>query len=233
MSGKFTLATFYKSREWYNLMQYIKMDRVNEDGQLICEHCGKPIVKTYDAIGHHTTYLTEENVNDRNISLNEELIQVVHHKCHNEIHNKFGYIQKQIFLVYGSPLSGKTTWVEKVKNEGDLIVDIDSIWECVSGCKRYVKPPRLNAVVFSIRDRLLECVKFRTGKWDNAYIVGGYPLINERERLCKELGAREIYIESTKEECLLRLKACEDRDPKEWKKYIEEWWRRYRPIEFM
>ena len=231
MSGKFTLANFYKSDEWFELTRVIRLERVNSDGVVICEHCGKPITKAYDCICHHyKTYLTDDNVNDYNISLNPENIMLVHHKCHNEIHNKLGYIKREIYLVYGSPLSGKTSYVKSVMNEGDLILDIDNIWECVSGCDRYIKPGKLNAVVFGTRDLLLDMVRMRVGKWDNAYIVGGYPLISERERLIKALGAREIYIESTKEECLNRLKDVKDgRDKKQWEEFVNDWWQRYAP----
>lgn len=225
----YRLDTFYQSKEWRKLVSLIRLERVNEDGNIICEHCGKPIVSKYDCIGHHTTFLTEDNVNDADISLNPDRIQLVHHRCHNKIHNKLGYKRKEIYLVYGSPLSGKTTYVNSVREPGDLIIDIDNIWECVSGCDRYVKPPRLNSVVFGMRDYLMDCVKVRRGKWNNCYIVGGYPLISERERLCKTLGAKEIYIESTKEECLERLELTDNRDKTEWKKFIENWWRRYTP----
>ena len=229
----YTLQNFYKSEAWYNLTRVIKMERLDKDGQLICEHCGQPIVREYDAICHHTEYLTEDNVNDSKISLNPEKIQVVHHKCHNRIHEKFGYIKREVYLVYGSPMSGKTTWVKQVMCEGDLIIDIDNIWQFVSGLERYKKPQRLNAVVFGTRDLLIQMVKRRVGKWNNAYIVGGYPLISERERLCKELGAREIYIDSTKEKCYERLYECEDgRDKNQWKTFIDEWWDRYAPGTF-
>lgn len=225
----FKLDTFYKSREWRKLVNLIKLQRVNEDGNIICEYCGKPIIRAYDCIGHHTTFLTEDNVNDASISLNPELIQLVHHVCHNKIHNKLGYIRKEIYLVYGSPLSGKTSYVESVREPGDLIINIDNIWECVSGCDKYTKPPRLNSVVFGVRDYLLDCVKVRRGKWNNCYIVGGYPLISERERLCKTLGAREIYIDSTKEQCLERLELSDNIEKTKWTEYIEDWWRKYTP----
>lgn len=225
----YTLQNFYKSKQWQKLLEVIKLERLTEDGQLICWHCGKPIIDKYDAIGHHTIFLTEENVNNSEISLNPELIQLVHHKCHNKIHNKLGYTKREIFLVYGSPLSGKSTYVKSVSEPGDLIIDIDRVWSCVSGCPLHVKPPKLNSVVFGLRDRLLEMVKYRVGRWDNCYIIGGYPLISERERLCKELGAREIFIDTPKEECLQRLTKAEDRDQEAYKKYIEEWWRRFTP----
>lgn len=224
----YTLDTFYRSKQWQKLLEAIKLERTNEDGQIICWHCKKPIVNKYDCIGHHTIFLTEDNVNNADISLNPKLIQLVHHRCHNLIHNKLGYTKREIFLVYGSPLSGKSTYVKTVAEPGDLIIDINNIWSCVSGIDN-TKPPKLNAVVFGIRDRLLEMVKYRVGRWDNCYIVGGYPLISERERLCKELGAREIFIDTSKEVCIQRLNESEDKNLSDYLKFIDEWWRKYSP----
>ena len=223
----FELSTFYRTKEWRKLLDVIKNDRVNEDGQIICEHCGKPIVKAYDIIGHHKKELTEENVNDAEVSLNPDNVALVHHRCHNYIHGKLGYSMRQVYLVYGSPLSGKTSWVNENASEGDLIIDMDSIWQCVSGCKRYVKPPRLKSIVFKVRDMLIESVKYRYGKWSNCYLIGGYPYAAERERLIKDIGAREIFIDVPKEECLRRLHADPDRNCEEYERYIEEWFERF------
>ena len=75
-------------------------------------------------------------------------------------------------------MSGKTTWVNSVHQAGDLVVDMDSIWQCVSGLNRFQKPMALNAVVFGVRDYLIDSVRMRRGKWNNAYVIGGYPLIS-------------------------------------------------------
>ena len=228
----FDLFTFYRSKEWQKLLQQIKQERLDQDGQIICEECGRPIVRAYDIIGHHKTELTPENVNDYAISLNPENIALVHHRCHNIIHDKLGMMKtREVFIVYGPPLSGKTSWVKENKNDGDLVIDLDNIWESITGGPRYSKPPRLKAVAFKIRDAEIEAAKYRQGKWLNAYIIGGYPLQGERERLAKELGAREIYIEASEEECIARLEAEPDggRDKEEWRGYIAEWFRRYTP----
>ena len=226
----FDLFSFYRSNEWRRLLAVIKNERVNDDGEVICAYCKKPITRQYDIIGHHVTELTEENVNDYSISLNPDNIQLVHHRCHNYIHDKLGNTCRKIYIVYGSPLSGKTTWVRDNMSDGDLILDIDNIWQAVSGCDRYIKPKRLNAVVFKVRDTMLEAIQYRLGKWRNAYIVGGYPLISERERLCKQLGAELIFIETSKAECLQRLESIEDgRDKDEWRGYIERWFAEYTP----
>ena len=223
-----SLYNFYRSDEWENLLTILKLERVDSQKNIICSHCGKPIVKKYDCIGHHIIELTEENYTDAMISLNPDNIQLVHHKCHNLIHNKLFSGNRQVFIVYGSPCSGKTSYVSEAMTEGDLIIDIDSIWQCVSGCSRYVKPNRLKSVVFSARDNLLESVKYRRGKWLNAYIIGGYPFKAERERLIDMLGAREIFIDTPKEECINRLLASEDgRDIEQWVKYIDDWWLQY------
>jgi dephospho-CoA kinase len=204
---------------------------MHEDGFVYDEVTNKPITKAYDIILHHIIELTEENVNDYDISLNPQNIQIVSHKTHNILHDKLGYKNREVYLVYGSPLSGKSTWVEKNMSEGDLIIDMDRIWHCVSGMPLYIKPNRLKSIVFKMRDELIDCVKYRLGKWNNAYIVGGYPLQSERERLAKDLGAREILIEATQEECLERLEACDDgRDHEEWKKYISDWFERSKII---
>jgi hypothetical protein len=219
-----SLYNFYRSKEWVNLLQVLKLERVDSQGNIICEHCGRPITRKYDVIGHHVIELTEENYADANISLNPDNIKLVCHKCHNIIHNKLYSGNRQVFIVYGSPLSGKSSWVNENMSEGDLVIDIDNIWECVSGQPRYVKPNRLKGVVFAVRDNLLESVKYRRGKWNSCYIIGGYPYKAERERLCDMLGAREIFIDTPYEECVKRLNRCEDRDKKLWEQYIGDWW---------
>jgi len=223
-----SLYNFYRSDEWERLLQILKGERLDSQGYIICAECGKPIVRAYDCIGHHIIELTEENYTDANISLNPDNIALIHHKCHNRIHNKLGYAQRQVYVVYGSPLSGKSSYVAEAMAEGDLIVDMDSIWQCVSGCERYVKPNRLKSVVFAVRDNLLESVRYRRGKWLNAYIIGGYPFKAERDRLIDTLGAREVFIDTDKDTCIKRLLETEDgRDREQWLKYIEDWWLQY------
>ena len=223
----FTLSSFYRSKEWEGLLKQLRIERLNDEGQIICEYCGKPITKAYDMIGHHKEALTDFNVNDFSVSLNPENISFVHHRCHNYIHNKLGYVAREVFLVYGAPLSGKTSWVNDNMNAGDLVIDMDSIWQCISGCNRYVKPNRLKSVAFKVRDSLLEAVKYRYGKWNNAYIIGGYPLRSERERLCKELGAREVFIQCERDECVERLNNSDRSLMREYVQYIDDWFAKY------
>ena len=229
----FELSSFYKTKQWESLIAQIKIERVNEEGELLCEMCGKPISKAYDAICHHVIPLTEENVNDFNISLNPSNIQILHHKCHNITHDKLGHSERQVFIVYGAPFSGKHDWVMENKDDGDLILEMDSLWMALTGAPRYIHPNRMKSVVFKARDTILEAVKYRLGKWTNAYVIGGYPLVSERERIIKELGAREVFIDSPREICIYNLysysEAGEPIDVKEYEGFIDEWFARYSP----
>jgi len=213
----FRLDNFYKSDEWEKLRARLMLERLTPEGELICARCGKPISKPYDCIGHHKVELTEDNVNDYSMSLNPENVELIHFKCHNQIHKRFGGFSQSVYLVYGAPCSGKTTWVRSVAEPDDLILDLDSIWESLCISDRFHKPNRLKANVFGVRDTILEQIKTRTGQWRNAYVIGGYPLRSDRDRLCSLLRAKPIYIEATREECLSRAKR------ELWKDYIENW----------
>ena len=104
---------------------------------------------------------------------------------------------------------------------------MDNIWECISGQERYIKPYQLKQYTFKIRDCILEGIRYRLGTWTNAYIIGGYPFKTERDRLIKELNAKEIFINCTKGECLQRLKADKQRNFDEWEQYINKWFDEY------
>ena len=222
------LSEFYKSEEWKRFREVVIAERTAPDGFIYDEETGQPIIRKYDIILHHKIFLTEENVNDYAVSLNPENIEIVSHKTHNAIHDRLGYIRKEVFLIYGPPLSGVTGYAAETASEGDLLVDMDNIWECISGQERYIHPPRLNAVAFGVRDFLLDCVKTRRGKWNNAYICGGFPLISDRERIQMETGARLVYMETTKEECLQRAADLDRQETRAaYREYIEDWFRKY------
>lgn len=223
-----TLSEFYRSKEWADFRAYLIAERTAADGFVYDEITGKPIVKAYDIILHHKTELTLENVNDISITLNPENIQIVSFRTHNEIHNRFGSWTRHVYLVYGSPLSGKSSYVKERAGIHDIIIDVDKIYACISNNPPYIKSGRLYDCKEAVQQALFDCIKYKRGKWVNAFIIGGYPFKGERERLAAEYGAEEIFIDCTKEEALSRLEVVQDgRDKKEYEKYIDTWFSRY------
>lgn len=169
-------TSFYQSKEWLATRQRIIYDRL-VNGETICEYCHEPIYKKYDIILHHKKELTFENYTNAAVSLNPENIMIVHHKCHNLIHNNLNRVPNKIYIVYGSPLAGKSSYVKEQMQYGDMIIDVDRIWECISGINHLDgKPDGLKRNVFAIRDILYDQVKKRVGLYNNCYIVGGFGL---------------------------------------------------------
>ena len=218
------LQSFYKSDAWEKLRRVLMYERTNENGYIICEHCHKPIVRAYDCIGHHKIELTEQNVDDAMISLNPDNIMLIHHRCHNQIHERFGHEwRRRVYIVYGSPCSGKTTWVRENAGKNDIVLDMDSIWQCITVNDRTCKPQRLNQNVFGIRDCIMDQIRMRVGKWQTAFVIGGYPNKYERERIADLLGAELIFIDTDMETCLLRA------PNEEWRGFISDWFADYMP----
>lgn len=58
-----------------------------------CFICGKKIIGMYHV--DHEIELTEFNYQDPSISLNPELLRVMHRKCHDKRHGRFGYEEKE------------------------------------------------------------------------------------------------------------------------------------------
>lgn len=214
-----SLSSFYRSKEWENFRKIFLAERLARDGEIIDEVTKRPIVNKYDVILHHKIHLNETNVFDYNISLNPDNIMVVSHKTHNDIHNRFGSYTRHIYIVYGSPCSGKSTYVNDVALKDDLIIDIDRIYNAINNDRSN----RLYTNVMSIYRHLIDVVKTRNGQWINAYIVRGFPLRGERERLAKELNAELIFIDTDKQTCLDRSKLKSN----DYYKYVDDWFDKY------
>ena len=215
-------SNFYRSKEWESFRLTLINERTNEQGFVICAKCGKPILKRYDIIGHHKIELTDENVNDYSVSLNPDNVDLIHFRCHNEYHERFNGFSQRVYLVWGSPCAGKSTWVKENAHPDDLIVDLDRLWEAVCFSPREQKPGRLKANVFGLRDELINQIRMRKGTWRNAYVIGGYPHAVDRDRLCDLLRAEAIHIDTPREVCL-------ERASETWKKFVEDWWEDYTP----
>lgn len=238
-----TLTQFYNGEDWRFCKAQVAQERLKEGG-LYCEHCGGVIVKSFNPnaknnkgaiVYHHKTHLTADNVNDAYISINPENIAVLHWQCHNEVHGRFNgtavAIERKVYLVTGAPCSGKTTFVRERMQAGDLVLDIDDIWQTVSGQPRYTKPNALKPIVFNMRLALKEQIAKGAGSWRNAYIIESLPLATDRKREAERYKAHNceiITMEATREECLNRLYLMPNgRDVKAYEEYINSYFDDY------
>ena len=238
---------FYRGEDWANCKTQVLQKRMKSDGSIICEHCGKPIIKGFNPqannnsgaiVFHHKIYLNNYNVNDASISINPDNIAIVHWNCHNQIHERFGFSggnnipEKKVYLITGASCSGKTTFVKDRIQTNDIVLDIDDIWQMVSGQERYTKPNSLKPIIFKIRDELKELIQRGTGTWRNAFIIESLPSKQDREREAdryKAFNVEIITMDATKEECLQRLhNNPSGRDVKAYEGYINDYYSRFK-----
>lgn len=219
------LFSFYRSSEWESLRRQVTLGSVNAEGDLICEHCGKPIVHQYDAICHHKIELTEANVHDALIALNPDNIMVVHHRCHNAIHERFGFqtMTRHIFVVWGSPCAGKSEYVRANAGKNDIVIDIDALYDAVGvqGNRGAVK----NNVMQLYRS-LADMIRTRNGRWRCAWIIRTLPLPIDRDMIVRDLGGGElIHIDTPMDVCMERAKNRGG----DWVDWTAQFWDRFKP----
>lgn len=228
------LKRFYSSVAWLTFRTQIIQSRM-KDGRVICEKCGKSIVVSKHIHVHHIHELSEDNYKDVNISMNPDNVLVWCHNCHNKHHGRFnggGHKRKEksVYIVYGPPCSGKKSYVIEHMEAGDIVVDVDSIYEAITLLPRYDKPDILKYNVFAIRNALIDNIRTRYGGFRTAWIIGGYPRKAEREKLAKDLKANLIYMNADRDECVKRLDGCNDyrKEHKEdWITYIDKWFEEF------
>lgn len=79
---------FYNTSEWRRLRSYIL-----EKNHYLCEQCDKPA-----KIVHHIEWITERNLNDPTVTLNEDNLMAVCQDCHNRIHTAKGIVQEGLMF---------------------------------------------------------------------------------------------------------------------------------------
>lgn len=222
------IHAFYCRKDYLDLAQACK---IKSGG--VCAKCGG-VFDISELRPHHKVELTLDNIDDVNVTLNPDNIEVLCHDCHNAAHKRFGYAvgAKHVYLVYGSPCAGKTTYVNSVATRNDLIVDLDKIHRAICICGLYDKPDATKRVAFNVRDYLLDEVRTATPrrKWQDAYIIGTYPDRIDRDVFVQDYGAELVHIDTSKEECIKR--AYQDIERSSIRDAVIGWinayWERYR-----
>lgn len=214
---------FYKSKKWQAFREYAIGRKLAENGEITCAICGKPILEKRDLIAHHKERLNDDNCNDVSIALNIDNIEFVHRACHEREHGRLFRFpdSRGVFLVYGPPFAGKSTIVREQAHGDDLIIDFNALHDAI-GIER---SRALLSPCMQLREAGFAIIERRTGLWRRAFVIGGYPDKNERDRLKERLGAKEIFIDVSEEECLSRAKNDDE------KKWVKKWFNTYRRTE--
>ena len=217
---------FYKSTRW-------KKARASYLASIsyICERCGRLATMV-----HHKTYITEDNIDDPDITLSFDNFEGLCDTCHQHEHHKTSASNStvdgvafdesgqlvevktpDVFLVYGPPAGGKTTWCKEHARDNDIVVDLDVI--------RNRMHVDLNAALKYRWNIYKQIANGETGCQGSIYIIETAPSRGRREKLDKLMRFKDvILIDPGKQECLKRAEADLGRTDKEMQRRIIESW---------
>lgn len=131
-----------------------------------------------------------------------------------------------IFLIYGAPCSGKTTWANERAGENDLIVDLDSIKSALCKTNPHKEGYPFLDPVLEIRGVLLSWLESHKRDEGRAFVIGGFPKRAQRMKIAIDLGASLIYCDTSEEECLKRAETCR---PAGYDEVVRQWFEDYEP----
>lgn len=82
------------------------------------------------------------------------------------------YDTKRVFVINGSPGSGKSTYVKSKIKQGDIALDFDKLTAALALDDALYgdRKPQLD-VALAAREAIFEQIQYRLGDWQNAYVI--------------------------------------------------------------
>lgn len=226
---------FYDSAKWEKC-RTAYMSQVN----WICERCGNPA-----ALVHHKKYINESNIHDPAITLNFDNLEALCQECHNDEHVKAwrkpvdtvfddeGNVvyAPRVFLISGAPGSGKSTYVRNNKKFGDLVLDLDFIGAALIGEPENIHKSydNLLSIVLAVRETIYNAIANNKGNWKRAFVITTQANVLELNSIAQRLKAEIIIMNTSKEECLRRIKNDFSRKHRQnlFERLVIEWFNTY------
>lgn len=139
-----------------------------------------------------------------------------------------------INIVCGPPGSGKTTYVLKEKHRGDVIIDLDLLFQAVTGLPMYDRPEALLGFVIDLKRAAIEqAVFFHTKNMiSNVWIITGGAKAEDRCEIARYYRADHVYVlNPSTDECVRRISLDTRRNSKlvHWRKIVQKWKREFQP----
>lgn len=200
--------------------------------------------------------MTPRNINDHSISLDPANLKWLCKDCHFIVHRELimeqfrkareaqrkivnngcyfnddgELVKMQVYLVHGSPASGKTTYVRKHMRPGDLIVDLDNLKYAISLQPKTEMPDNLLKIALGMRDYLYQLIEERAVDCCNVWVIASLPRKREREELIQRFDALDVHCSADYHECIARAGMdTERRDKLIQRALIDKYFEQYEP----
>lgn len=112
-----------------------------------------------------------------------------------------------VYLIYGSPCSGKSTYIKEHMKRGDLVCDVDLIYQAISGQNPHDADLYVHEVALKLKSAFLDIIRDRGGNWADAYVVS---IANTKAKVKADMervrADKAIFIDTPNETCMERAK---------------------------
>lgn len=190
---------------------------------------------------HHIIELTPANIDDPNITLNLKNLMSVCRDCHFKVHrqkildrykrnarrrilNDDGLyfdetgmlVPMKVYIVHGAPAAGKNRYVQKHREQTDIVVDLDAILKAL-GHERYDPSNNMLDMALYIREQIYSLIEARDKRIDchAVWIITTLPKKKEREEMAARLKAELIHIDTPIADCIAHANADPERRDKQ------------------
>ena len=136
-------------------------------------------------------------------------------------------VESDVYLVWGSPASGKTTYVKQHMKHGDMVIDLDLIKQSLGMCDTKDTSDCLLSAALKIQELLYKLIEDREFEASNVWIVASMPDGHKRNRLIRRLDIKEcnvIFISATEQQCIERAINDDERKDKDLQQRIISRW---------
>ena len=125
-----------------------------------------------------------------------------------------------IYLVYGSPCSGKSTFISEHMGDGDIVCDVDLLYAAISNRDAHDADLYAHEMALKLKDFFLSIIRDRAGGWKDAYVTSTANTAEKLKQEAERIKADEIiFIDTPMWVCMERAKER----PPYFKCLIEEW----------
>ena len=112
-----------------------------------------------------------------------------------------------VYIIYGSPCSGKSTYIKQHLKDGDIVCDADRLYSALCFNEEHQTELYAQEVAAKLYEALVEIIRERKGHWNNAYVVSLANTTDKLNKAMEEVNADEaIYIDTPIDVCMERAK---------------------------
>ena len=117
-------------------------------------------------------------------------------------------------IIWGSPASGKTTYVRERLGNNDIVVDLDLICAALSMRDGKSKSDAAFHYGLDLREHLYDMIENRQHDFDTAWVIACLPKLIDRKYLEAKLKGELIHMDADINECIKRAMADTERKDK-------------------